>query len=180
MLHALIFLSVSSPVPISAAAQFADGYIASLPHFSSSLTSVDVFLHTPPSPLMSLRSDFSRSRCWCSGLPAASASCGHPQGPVGKSVSQGGNQLSRLHCLYPKQMGKAQDEDFSRGEMVPSQRVQERDAASWEKRGGKAEPLVCLIVSENWNLQKAEFCIAIANQTSQVSLVYLSKIIKTT
>lgn len=89
-----------------------------------------VFLHTPPSPLMSLRSDFSRSCCWCSGLPAASASCGHPQGPAGKSVSQGGIQLSRLRCLCPKQLGKAQDEDFSRGEMVPSQRAQERDAAS--------------------------------------------------
>lgn len=72
-----------------------------------------------------------------------------PKGPVGKSVSQGGIQLSCLHCLYPKQMGKAQDEDFSGREMVPSQRVQGRDAASWEKGGGKTEPSVSLIFSEN-------------------------------
>lgn len=69
MLHALLFLSVSSPVPIGAATQSADGYVASLPHFSSSLSSVDLFFHTRPSPLMLLKSDLSRSHCWCVGLP---------------------------------------------------------------------------------------------------------------
>lgn len=66
------------------------------------------------------------------------------------------------------------------GEMVPSQRMQEIDRASWKKEGDEIKPLVCLIFSENRDLQKAEFCIPILNKISQISLVYLSKIIKTT
>lgn len=79
--------------------------------------------------------------------------------------------------LYPKQMDKAQDEGCSRGAMVPSQRLKERDTASWEKGIGKTEPLVCLIYPENCVLQKAEFYIAISNQTSR-SPTNLGKIIK--
>lgn len=128
VLYALIFPSSSCPVPISAAARCVDGCVASLPQFSSSLSSVNLFLHTPPIPLMSPDSGLGRSHCWCYGLPAAPADCGHPGGPEGKGVSPCGIQLPCICWLYPKQMDKAQDEGCSKGSMVPFQRL--RDAAS--------------------------------------------------
>lgn len=42
--------------------------------------SVDLFLHTPPCPLVTLRCDLSRSHCWCGRLSAAPARCGRKQG----------------------------------------------------------------------------------------------------
>lgn len=122
-----------------------------------------LFLRTSPIPLMSPDSDLGRSHHCCGGLPAAPADWG--EGISLHAESLCGIQLPCICWLYPKQMDEAQDEGCNRGAMVPSQRLKERDAASWGKGRGKTESLVCLIFSEDWVLQKAEFHIAILNQT---------------
>lgn len=86
MLHAPIFLSVSFAGPSSNATQSADGYIASLLQFSSSLSAFDLFLYTDLSPLMSLNGHLSRSHCWCGRLLAGPVRSGHSCGPAGKSI----------------------------------------------------------------------------------------------
>lgn len=179
MIYALIFPSSSPLLPISAAAQCVGGCVASLPHFSNSLRSL-VCGFIPPHTSHS--SDVPEQRpgqvpllvwwaacsiCW---LWASLRTCGQ-----GRFFMW--NPGPFICWLYPKQMDKAQDEGCSRGAMVPSQRLKERDTASWEKGRGKTEPLVCLIYPENWVLQKAEFYIAISNQTSR-SPTNLGKIIK--
>lgn len=98
MLCALIFSSSSSLVPISSAAGSVDVCISSLPHFSSSLSSVSLFLHTLPIPLMSPKSDLGRSHRWCGGLPAAPTDCWCPWGPEGKEFPSLWNLCVESSC----------------------------------------------------------------------------------